>query len=192
MSSVKVHGEESDAALSESSKIAPQGAYAESKARAEDTLRGIAGLRLVVLRPPLVYGAGVRGNFLLLMRALARGLPLPLDGIANRRSLLYAGNLADAILRSLGNEAALGRSYLVCDGAGVSTPQLCRALGAALGRPARLFAVPLPLLELLPGAKRLTRSLELDDAALCRDLGWRAPLTFEQGLRAAARWYLTR
>jgi len=192
MSSVKVHGEESIAPLTESAALAPRDAYAESKARAEQALRVIPGLKLVVLRPPLVYGPGVKANFLALASALARGLPLPFASIANRRSLVYVANLADAILHCMATPQAIGRSYLVCDGAAVSTPELCRKLGGALGRPARLFPFPVAALELLPGARKLTRSLEIDDTALRRDLDWRAPFTLEQGLRATADWYLRR
>jgi nucleoside-diphosphate-sugar epimerase len=188
VSSVKVHGEESSVPLTERSMIAPCDAYAESKARAEEALRAIAGLRLAVLRPPLVYGPGVKGNFLSLMRAIDRGLPLPFSAIVNRRSLVYVGNLADAILRCAEAPQAVGRCYLVCDGAPVSTPELCRKLAAALGRPARLFRLSPALLELLPGARRLTRSLEVDDSALRRELGWHAPFTLEQGLGATADW----
>jgi nucleoside-diphosphate-sugar epimerase len=189
VSSTKVHGEESQAPLTGQSKFAPQDRYAETKVEAEEALRAIAGLRLVVLRPPLVYGPGVKANFLALMRAIDRGVPLPLAAIVNRRSLVYAGNLADAILRCAVMPQAAGRSYVVCDGAPVSTPELCRAIGEALGRPVRLFAMPAPLLELVPGLKRLTRSLDVDDRALRADLGWRAPYTFTQGLAETARWF---
>jgi len=188
VSSVKVHGEESSAPLTERSRIAPQDAYAESKARAEDALRAIAGLRLVVLRPPLVYGAGVKANFLALMRAIDRGLPLPLAGIVNRRSLVYVGNLVHAILCCADAPQAAGRCYLVSDGAPLSTPELCRGIAQALGRSVRLFAVPATLLELVPGARRLTRSLEVDDSALRGELGWQPRSTLAQGLAETALW----
>jgi nucleoside-diphosphate-sugar epimerase len=188
LSSAKVHGEESTAPLDERSPIAPRDAYAESKARAEDGLRAIAGLRLVVLRPPLVYGPGVKANFLALARAVARGLPLPLAGIENRRSFVYAANLADAILACAADARASGRTFLVSDGAPLSTPALCGEIAHALGRRARLFPLPRPLLELLPGARRLTRSLEVDDALLRRELGWRPPATRAAGLAATAAW----
>ncbi|HEX9398066.1 MAG TPA: NAD-dependent epimerase/dehydratase family protein [Burkholderiales bacterium] len=188
VSSVKVHGEESAAPLDERAPIAPRDAYAASKARAEERLRAIAGLRLTVLRPPLVYGPGVKANFLALLRAIDRGLPLPFAAIANRRSLVYVGNLADAILRCMASPQAAGRTYLVADGAALSTPELCREIARALGRPARLFAIPAGLLELVPGVRRLTRSLEVDDGALRRELGWRAPATLAQGLAATADW----
>lgn len=189
LSSVKVHGEESTAPFDERSPIAPRDAYAESKARAEDALRAIAGLRLAVLRPPLVYGPGVKANFLALTRAIARGLPLPLAGIGNRRSLVYAGSLADAIQRCATDPRAAGRAFLVSDGAPLSTTALCREIAAALGRSARLFPLPAALLECLPGARRLTRSLEVDDALLRRELGWTPPATRAEGLAATAAWY---
>lgn len=185
MSSVKVHGEESEVPFREDSSIAPRDAYARSKAEAEEALRGINGLKLTVLRPPLVYGPFVKANFLALMRAIARGMPLPLSGIANRRSLLFVGNLCSAVLACLGSS---GKTYLISDGAPLSTPQLCRAIGDALGRSARLFPFPAGL---LPG-KALTRNLEIDDAAIRRDLGWNPPFPFHEGLRQTAAWYRNR
>jgi nucleoside-diphosphate-sugar epimerase len=183
LSSVKVHGEESQAPFTEHSPIAPQDAYAMSKVRAEDLLGAIPGLRLAILRPPLVYGPGVKANFLALMRALARGWPLPLGAIENRRSLIHVGNLADAIVRCLDAEG----TYLVSDGEAVSTPALCRELGAALGRPARLVPFPPALLP-----RKLAASLVVDDRAIRERLGWRPPHTREAGLRATAEWYLAR
>jgi nucleoside-diphosphate-sugar epimerase len=180
MSSVKVHGEQSQAPFTERSPIRPEDAYGESKARAEDALRAIAGLRLAILRPPLVYGPGVKANFLALLRAIDRGWPLPLAAIDNRRSLIYVGNLADAIVRCLDADG----TYLVSDGEAVSTPQLCRELGAALGTRARLFAFPRAL---LPG--KLAATLEVDDRAIRERLGWRPPASREAGLAATAEWY---
>jgi nucleoside-diphosphate-sugar epimerase len=177
LSSVKVHGEFALTPLRVDSPIAPQDRYAESKARAEDALRAIAGLRLAVLRPPLVYGPGVKANFLALMKAVAGRWPLPLASIDNRRSLVFVGNLAAAILACLDK----GGTYLVSDGDAVSTPQLCREIGTALGRPARLFAFPPALLP-----RKLAASLELQDSALA----WTRPFTRLEGLRATARWYL--
>jgi UDP-glucose 4-epimerase len=188
MSSVKVLGEETPVApFDDASRPAPRDAYARAKADAETALRAVPGLALTVLRPPLVYGPGVKANFLALARAVARGWPLPLASIANRRSLLYAGNLAESVARCLESPAATGRTYLLSDGAPLSTPALCRALGAALGRPARLFAFP-PML--LP-ARKLTRSLVVDDSALRRELDWQPPYSFEEGLRLTAGWFQT-
>jgi nucleoside-diphosphate-sugar epimerase len=187
MSSVKVLGEETpEAPFDGASMPAPQDAYARAKADAEAALRALPDLALTVLRPPLVYGPGVRANFLALMRALARGWPLPLASIENRRSLLYAGNLADAVARCLETPVA-GKTYLLSDGAPLSTPALCRALGTALGRPARLFPFP-PLL--LP-ARKLTCSLAVDDSAIRRELDWQPPCSAEEGLRLTAEWFQT-
>jgi nucleoside-diphosphate-sugar epimerase len=180
LSSVKVHGESSEAPFREDSPLAPQDAYAESKARAEERLRAIPGLRLAVLRPPLVYGPGVKANFLALLKAVARGVPLPLASIRNRRSLIYVGNLADAIVACLATEG----TFLVSDGDPVSTPQLCREIGDVLGRPARLFPLPTSLLP-----EKLYGSLEVDDARIRRAVAWQPPFTRQQGLRRTAEWY---
>lgn len=166
----------------------PDDAYGRSKALAEEALLKLPGLEAVVLRPPLVYGARVKANFLALVRAVDRGWPLPLASIRNQRSLVYVGNLVDAILLCLG-AAAQGRTYAVSDGAPVSTPELCRALARALGRPARLFAFPPALLAIAPGLARLAQSQVADDALIRAELGWRPPFSFEAGLRATAAWY---
>ena len=184
MSSAKVLGEETkDAAFDESSPLAPQDAYGRAKAEAETALRAVPGLALTVLRPPLVYGPDVKANFLALLRAIAHGWPLPLASIENRRSLVGVGNLADAVIRCLETPQAAGRTYGVTDGSPLSTPALCRAIGAALGRPARLFAFPPALLEFAPSMRKLTRSLVVDDSAIRRELGWAPPQPFEKGLR---------
>lgn len=187
MSSVKVHGEEADEPLRESSPIAPRDVYADSKAQAEAALRAIAGLRLTVLRPPLVYGPGVKANFLALMKAIARGVPLPFAGISNRRSLVYVGNLASAVIACVASGP--GGTFLVSDGAAISTERLCALLGRELGRPARLFRLPATLIELVPGAKPLTRSLALDDTAIRSGLHWQPPFSLDEGLRATAHWF---
>lgn len=168
----------------------PDDAYGRAKSIAEQALLQQEGLEAVILRPPLVYGPCVKANFLALMRAIDRGWPLPLASIENRRSLIYVGNLVDAILRCLDGPAQ-GRTYVVSDGAPVSTPELCRAIGRALGRPARLFPFPPALLRLAPAIARLAQSREADDRAIRAELGWQPPFSFEQGLRATADWYRT-
>jgi nucleoside-diphosphate-sugar epimerase len=176
--------------LSSAKAHQPQDEYGRAKRAAEEALLRVApgALQPVILRPPLVYGPRVKANFLALLRAIARGWPLPLASIDNRRSLLYVGNLCDAILACLEAPGAAGRIFFVSDGKAVSTPALCRAIGEALGRPARLFPFPPRLLPF----DRLTGSLEVDDAPLRRELGWRPPFSFEQGLRATADWYRRR
>src|SRR6185295_17056136 len=190
MSSVKVLGEETAGLpFDDKSPSAPLDAYGHAKAAAEAALRAVPGLSLTVLRPPLVYGPRVKGNFLALLRAVARGWLLPLASIENRRSFLYAGNLADAVVRCLESPLAVGKTYGVSDGAPISTANLCRALGKALGRPARLFPCPPALLEFVPPARKLTRSLALDDSAIRGELGWAPPHTIEGGLRLTAEWF---
>jgi nucleoside-diphosphate-sugar epimerase len=169
----------------------PDDAYGQAKAIAEQALVQMPGLEAVVLRPPLVYGARVKANFLALMRAVDRGWPLPVASIRNRRSLVYVGNLVDAI-RLCVEGSSVRRIYAVSDGAPVSTPELCRALARALGRPARLFPFPAALLRLAPGLARLAESLEVDDSAFRADLHWRPPFEFEAGLRLTAEWYRAR
>jgi nucleoside-diphosphate-sugar epimerase len=167
---------------------APSDRYGAAKLAAEREVARVAartGLEAVVLRPPLVYGPRVRANFLRLLQAIDRGWPLPLAAIENRRSLVYVGNLCDAIGACLEAAAPDGRTYFVSDGAPVSTPELSGEIGAALGRPARL-------LELVPGMTRLTRSAAVDDAPLGRELDWRAPHTLQEGLRATVEWYRSR
>jgi len=183
MSSIKVHGDASIAPLTESSPIKPADRYAASKAYAEEALRFIPGLRLTVVRPPLVYGPRVKANFFKLMHAIARGWPLPLASVANRRSLIYVGNLADAIIRCLNVDA----TFVVSDGPAVSTPQLCREVAEALGRELRLFRFPNALLP-----AKLTGSLEVDDSAIRRVVAWQPPFTRQVGLRATADWYRAR
>lgn len=180
LSSVKVHGETSAVAFTETSPVAPGSAYGLAKARAEEALRAIPRLRLAVLRPPLVYGPGVKAHFLLLMRAIARGWPLPLASVRNARTFVYVGNLVDAILRCLGKEA----TFIVSDGQPVSTPQLCGEIGRALGRPARLFPFPPAWLP-----AKLAASLEVDDTGIRRALGWHPAFSLGQGLLETARWY---
>jgi nucleoside-diphosphate-sugar epimerase len=173
--------------------------YGKAKRAAEEALAAIRGLAPIILRPPLVYGPGVRANFLALMRAVDRGWPLPLGSVRNRRSLVYLGNLVDAIIRCLEAPEAAGRTYFVTDGEPVSTPQLVRALANQLGRPAHLFGLP-PLLLEAAGAvvgrgdavRRLTRSLEVDDSTIRRELGWVPPFSFEEGIRVTCDWYRSR
>ena len=200
LSSVKVNGESTDGRpFSENDVPAPMDAYAASKLEAEVRLRQTAvdtGLEIVILRPPLVYGPGVKANFLSLLRAVDAGVPIPLAAVDNRRSLLYVGNLASAIETCLTHPAAAGRTYLVADGDDVSTPELVRRISDALGRRPRLFPLPVALLEAAAAllgrqaqAQRLTRSLQLDLTRIKSELGWRPPFTMQEGLIETASWY---
>ena len=200
-SSIKVNGEATSPGrpFRESDVPHPHDAYARSKREAEALLAQVAtdtGLRVTALRLPLTYGPHAKANFAALVRAIRRGIPLPLDGIVNRRSLLGAGNLADALAAVLGDvdASAQGRcaAYLLADREAVSTPELVRAIGTALGVPARLFALPPQLLRAvarLAGREealvRLTGSLEADTHAFRSRFQWAPPQTLAQGLRTA-------
>ena len=199
MSSIKVNGEATERPFTEDDVPRPEDAYGRSKWETEQALARVAaetGLQVTVLRPPLVYGPGVKGNFLRLMDIVARGMPLPLASIENRRSLIYVGNLVDAIVKAIDTPCAAGRTYLVSDGEYVSTPDLARALARALGVRPRLLPCPPALLMLgaaLAGKRaelaRLTGSLQMDSAAIQRELDWRPRFTLAQGLAETARWY---
>lgn len=200
LSSVKVNGERTDARpYSADDAPCPEDAYGVSKLEAERALARVAaetGLEVVVLRPPLVYGPGVKGNFLRLMNLVARGVPLPLGAVDNRRSFIYTGNLAGAIVKALDAPQAAGRTYLVSDGEDVSTPDLVRGLARALGVKPRLLSLPLAALGLaatLAGKRaefaRLTGSLQVDSSRIRRELHWEPRYSLTQGLTQTARWY---
>ena len=203
LSTAKVNGERTGAApFRESDPPTPADAYARSKWEAETGLARIAkrtGLEVVVMRPPLVYGPGVGGNFLALLNICRARVPLPLAGADNRRSLLFVGNLADAIVRCLDHPAAAGETYLLRDGEDISTVQLVRRAAQALGRPARLFRLPAGVLRLAGGlicksavVARLLDSLAVDDGKIRRQLGWTPPFTLAQGLNETAAWFQAR
>lgn len=201
MSTVKVHGESTmGRPFTAADDPNPTDPYAISKLEAEQFLARLApetGMRIAAFRPPLCYGPGVKGNFLSLMEAIRAGRLLPIGAIENRRSLIYVDNLAGAILAAL--EAPVPapfEPFLVKDDEDVSSPALARRLGAALGRPARLLPVPVPLLRLagaLTGRsaqiRRLTESLAVDDQATRERLGWSPAATLDQGLAATASWF---
>lgn len=201
VSSIKVYGDApAGMPLSEATPPHPDDPYGESKWRAEQALAriGVArGLETVILRPPLVYGPGVGGNMLALLKLCCSGLPLPLGAADNRRSLIALHNLTDAICLTLQHPAAAGQTYVLRDGEDLSVADLVRRLRALMGQPARLLAVPPGLLRsglVLVGqrsmAARLLDSLVVDDAKIRRDLSWLPPLSAERGLAEAATWFL--
>jgi len=176
--------------------------YGLSKAEAEKRLQIISaktGMEVVVVRPPLVYGPGVKANFLSLLRTVDTGLPLPLSGISNLRSLVYVGNLVDALGACLVHPAASNRTFFVSDDHDVSTPHLIREIASAMGKRALLFPFPPALLRgagLLTGRAeqiaRLTGSLRVDVSSIKTTLGWRPPFSLQQGLAQTVSWYRTR
>lgn len=180
----------------------PEDEYGRTKLASEQAAAAAVretGLELVVIRPPLVYGPGVRANFRALLRLAQSGLPLPFAAINNRRSLIFRDNLVDLIALATIHPAAAGTVLLVRDGEDYSTPQLIRALAAGLGKKARLFPVPgavFAALRTLPriGRKleRLTLTLQVDDAATRAALGWSPPVTAASGLARTARAFAGR
>ncbi|WP_250490183.1 SDR family oxidoreductase [Caballeronia sp. INML2] len=200
MSSIKALGESDPGRpFTEDDARNPPDAYGVSKAEAEVKLLEFGsrtGLEIAIVRPPLVYGPGVRANFLAMMRAIARGMPLPLGAIDARRSLVSVDNLASATIECALNPAAAGRLFHVTDGYDPSVAELARKLGAHLGRPARLVPVPAGLLRGLARVAgktaqidRLTGSLRVDSHRIRDALGWQAPQSLDEGLAATAAWF---
>ncbi len=200
LSSAGVHGDESDGRpIDERSPLRPTTTYATSKAEAEQALWAVAaatGMEVVALRPPMVYGPGNPGNLPRLMRLILRGVPLPLGAVHNMRSFVGVANLVDAIVRLCLADRVPGDTYLVSDGAALSTPALIRLLAQGMGRTARLVSVPPAWLAL--GAalfgrrddlRRLTGSFVLDDTALRTDLAWTPPVDAVTGLLDTGRWF---
>lgn len=202
LSSIKVNGEctELGRPFTADDVPAPKDSYGVSKHEAEQLLRQIAaetGMEVVIIRSPLVYGLGVKANFKSMMRWLARGLPLPLAAVTdNRRSLVALDNLVDLILTCLYHPAAANQTFLVSDGEDLSTAQLLKRMGAAMGYPARLFYLPPALMKLganvlnKPGIyQRLCGSLQLDIAKTRHLLDWTPPVSVDEGLRRAAEGF---
>ena len=197
ISSVKVNGEATQLGrpFTADDAPAPLDAYGISKMEAEQGLREIAvqtGMEVVIIRPPLVYGPGVKANFAAMMRWLRRGIPLPLGAIHNERSLVALDNLVDLIVTCTTHPAAAGQTFLVSDGEDVSTTELLRRMGQAMGRPARLIPVPAGWLKLAAAlvgkrdvAQRLCGSLQVDISKARSLLGWVPPVSVQEGLRRA-------
>jgi nucleoside-diphosphate-sugar epimerase len=186
VSSIKVNGEATppDRPFRAADAPAPLDAYGRSKWRAEQALARVPDLEVVVVRPPLVYGPGVRANFLRLLQLVDTGLPLPFASVRNRRSLIFVGNLVSLLVRCATLPGCAGKTFLAADGEGLSTPELVRRMGAALGRTVRLLPFPPALLP-----SKLSASLVADIADTRSVLGWQPPHSVEEGLLATARWY---
>jgi nucleoside-diphosphate-sugar epimerase len=197
ISSIKVNGETTlpGRPFTESDQPAPADPYGVSKHEAEQALftLGVAtGMEVVVVRPVLVYGPGVKGNFRRMLQWVARGVPLPFGAVENKRSLVAVANLVDLIATCVRHPAAAGEVFFVSDGEDLSTPDLLRRTGVALGRPVRL--IPVPPMLLRGGAallgkgdfgRRILGSLQVDITKAGTLLGWSPPESIEAGLRAA-------
>lgn len=200
ISSIKVNGEET---FGEPFKVTdaadPQDAYGLSKWEAELALYEIAertGLEVVVIRPPLVYGPGVKANFRRLLGLVAREYPLPLGSIENRRSLIALDNLVDLLLEAATHPAAAGELFLAGDGEDLSTPEMIRRLAHAMGKNARLMPFPPGLIRVgtsLIGRQssfqRLSGSLQVDISRARRVMGWKPPVTVDEAFAHTARWF---
>ena len=215
VSSIKVNGEESGdrgaevgggrsgdrhfggkTAFSELDVPNPQDAYSVSKWEAERVLRDIearSGMAVTVLRPPLVYGPGVKANFRKLMEAVKKGVPLPLGCVRNLRSFIGVTNLVDIVVNCVGHDKARGKMYVVSDGDDVSTPELIRRMAVALGRKDRLIPVPVSFMCLVgrllgksAQVDRLLGSLVIDSSRVCQELNWTPVRSMQSELRRLA------
>ena len=203
ISSIKVNGETTSGhPFKADDTPAPEGPYGISKWEAEQVLREIAektGLEVVIIRPPLVYGPGVRANFLRLMQGIMSGVPLPLGAIDNRRSLVALDNLVDLIEDCLNNPQAINQTFLVSDGDDLSTKALFQRTAVALGRPVRLIPVPVSLLWTMARlfgksdfAQRLCGSLQVDISKTRDRLSWSPPISVDEALHKTAKHFLSK
>ncbi|WP_137821640.1 SDR family oxidoreductase [Pseudomonas sp. D(2018)] len=202
ISSIKVNGEGTPVGTpyTADAQPAPADPYGISKMEAEQGLRAIAaetGMEVVIIRPTLVYGPGVKANFLSMMRWLHKGVPLPFGAIHNRRSLVALDNLVDLIVTCIDHPAAANQTFLVSDGEDLSTTELLRRMGTALGKPARLLPVPSWVLEAgaaMLGKKalsqRLCGSLQVDISKTRELLGWEPSVSVDTALRKTAENFL--
>jgi len=199
-SSVKVNGEEtSSSPFTEQDAPTPQDAYGRSKWEAEQILHRVAeetGLEVVIVRPPLVYGPGVGGNILRMLRLIDRGVPLPLGAIDNRRSLIGIWNLCRLLELCVSHVDSAGETFLAADGEDLSTPAIVSHLALCLGKKIRLLPVPVRLLRLVGAilgrgemVRRLTESLQVDGGKAARILGWGPVVPVAEGLYETAKWY---
>lgn len=195
ISTIKVNGEATtDRPFSADDEPRAEDPYATSKLAAEQGLRQLAGLEPVIIRPPLVHGPGAKGNLARLCRLAQLGVPVPFAGIENRRDLIGAANLASLVECCIRHPRAAGQVFLASDGEALSTPQLYRLIADALGRPARMFKLPVRLLRAMARPvgwageiDRLTQSLEIDIRKTREVLGWHPPLPLQVGIAEMAR-----
>lgn len=204
ISSIKVNGDRTERGkpFLFSDVPAPEDYYGQSKLEAEQALWVVSAqtsLEVVVVRPPLIYGAGVKGNLLRMMNCLARGVPLPLGGLCNRRSFVGLSNLVDLLLCCINHPAAAGQTFLASDGNDLSTPQLLRLISEGLNLPARLLPMPVGLLQAvgsLAGKRgeieRLVSDLQVDIGYTRERLGWTPPMTVNDGIHEMARWFVNK
>lgn len=202
ISSIKVNGETTLMGKPYTAEDipAPKDPYGISKFEAEQGLKALATeteMEVVIIRPVLVYGPGVKANFLSMMRWLDRAIPLPFGAVRNRRSLIYLDNLVDFVVTCLEHPAAANQTFLASDGDDVSTSELLRKIAGYLGKPARLLSIPVWVLSIVSTilgkrglAQRLFGSLQVDISKNRQLLGWTPPVSLEQGLSLTAKYFL--
>lgn len=195
VSTIKVNGERSQPGKPFTSRgsLEPETNYGASKLEAENRLKAIAnasGMELVIIRPPLVYGKGAHGSFNALVKLVRSGIPLPLSAVDNRRSVIHVENLADLIVTAAANPLASGHILMAADGNGLSIGDFIRKIAAAMGRHAVLFPMPTSFLHAvgaLAGKRdvvgRLIDSLEADCVETEEILGWKPPISTDEGLQ---------
>lgn len=202
ISSIKVNGEFSPSGHPFQPDLVhvPDDPYGLSKYEAEVQLRELAketGIEVVIIRPPLVYGPGVKANFLSMMHWIKKGIPLPLGAIHNSRSLVYIDNLVDLILTCCKHPKAAGETFLASDDKDVSTTQLLKAVALSMNKRARLIPIPMSIIEFAAQvigkpqiSQRLCGSLQVDISHTRKILDWEPPVTFEQGMNRTVQAYL--
>lgn len=200
VSTAKVHGEGTTGVpFTEDTPANPAGPYAASKWQAEEALRAVAsrtGMEVVVVRPPLVYGPGVRGNFRRLLRLVDRGFAVPLPRNGKFRSLIGVENLADFLVLCIGHREAANRSFLVTDGEDIAIRELIARLARLLARPTRIVTCPESLIRFAAmvagredAVRKMLDSFVVDSSRAQRSLGWTPPVSLDEGLSATARWF---
>lgn len=204
ISTIGVHGSSTapDEPFSELTPIAPHSPYAQSKWEAEEALRRIeqeTGLEVVIVRPPLVYGPSVPGNFVRLLKWVYRGIPLPLSAVNNQRSFIALDNLVDFLRTCVEHPDAAGQVFLISDTETVSTPELIQRFAQALDCPAHLFPCPLPVLRLLGSVSgrrqsidQLIGSLTVDSSKARQRLNWQPVILMDNQLAQTAQWFKSR
>ncbi|HHT9158222.1 MAG TPA: NAD-dependent epimerase/dehydratase family protein [Candidatus Brocadiaceae bacterium] len=201
LSTIKVSGEQTtDRAFVETDISPKMDPYSISKNEAELALNSIAdklGLEVVIIRPPLVYGPGVKANFLRLIDMVNKNIPLPLSLVRNKRSMIYVGNLTDAIIKCIEHKSAANKTFLISDGQDISTSELIKMIAKAMGKKPSLLPLPPSLIKALGKlagksleVDRLVGSLRVDSTKIRKMLGWKPPFTIEEGISETVRWYM--
>ena len=201
-STAKVNGEKTaEHVFVESDKPNPEDPYSNSKLQSEEMLRNLSvrtNLKVIILRPPLVYGPGVKANFLTLMRVVNKGIPLPLGRINNKRSMIYVGNLVDALICCATNPKAENQTFFVSDGNDLSVADLSLKISEHMKKKCLIFPFPLKVIRFFgfvfnksKVVNRMTDSLELDISFIKSRIGWAPPFTVNESISRTVNWFLS-